>query len=268
MDRWVGRVALVTGASSGIGRAIASRLVEHGLIVVACARRLELLQELKSTHANGKGRIIPIKCDLRKEEEILSMFQRIKEEVGGVDICVNNAGTAKFAPLIDGSTELWREMLELNILATCICTRETIKSLKDRGLDDGFIINIGSIYGQTYNWASGFSFYGMTKHAVGAMSKGHDAELRKLKSGINVAEICPGFVTTEILAQIYGQSISDKIYTAHEALPADDIADCTVFCLSAPPKAKVSKIVYDTLEVFDFTDILKTHHGPTQSHTA
>lgn len=248
MDRWAGRVALVTGASSGIGRAIASRLAEHGLIVVACARRLELLEELKSAHAGEKGRIIPIKCDLRKEEVILSMFDRIKREVGGVDICVNNAGSGRFTSILEESTEHWREVLELNILGTCICTREAVKSMRERGVNDGFIVNIGSIVGQTYSCDSGLEFYASTKQAIASITNGLRSEIRAANSRIRIMEIGPGAVDTEILTYSLGKTLSREFFSNFEALTAEDIADSVVYGLSAPPRANVSTIIIEPVD--------------------
>lgn len=267
MDRWVGRVALVTGASSGIGRAIASRLVEHGLIVVACARRLELLQELKSTHASDKGRLIPIKCDLRKEEEILSMFQRIEEEVGGVDICVNNAGIGRLSSLIDGLTEHWKEMLEVNVLASCICSRETIKSMRERGVDDGLIVNIGSIAGHKYNCENRVGFYGSTKKALISISEGLVSELATAKSRIKIMELDPGLVETEILERSVGKATLDHIFESIEVLSVNDIADCVVFALSAPPKVTVSTLIIQPTVQYDLTEEVRRARESIKSPT-
>ncbi|XP_013388591.1 dehydrogenase/reductase SDR family member 11-like [Lingula anatina] len=109
MDRWTGRVALVTGASKGIGAAIVRALVKNGMVVVGCARHVEGMQKTAAVLENEKGRLIPMKCDLTKTEEIESMFQEIKEQLGGVDVCVNNAGVnlcqdCKTGPLSDTKT--------------------------------------------------------------------------------------------------------------------------------------------------------------------
>ncbi|CAG2123266.1 unnamed protein product, partial [Medioppia subpectinata] len=126
---WFGRVALVTGSSVGIGRAIASSLVEHGLKVVGCARNIDQLNELESElkAKKLKGSFKAIKCDLRQESDIKAMFEEIGSSFGRIDICINNAGLAKDAPLITGDTESWREMLDVNVTALSVCTRESIK---------------------------------------------------------------------------------------------------------------------------------------------
>jgi len=118
MDRWIGRVALVTGASSGIGWAVSLRLAANKVKVVASGRNLERLKSLckEATDLNQDASIKPIQCDMRNESEILSMFEQIKNEWGGVDICINNAGLLNDAPLLSGDTDKWREMLDVNVI--------------------------------------------------------------------------------------------------------------------------------------------------------
>ncbi|KAG8001853.1 Dehydrogenase/reductase SDR family member 11 [Nibea albiflora] len=147
MDRWRGRVALVTGASVGIGAAVAKELVRHGMKVMGCARDVEKIQKLAAEcqSAGLSGVLVPFKCDLSNEEEILSMFAAIKEQHKGVDVCINNAGLAHAEPLLSGKSSGWKNMLDVNVLALSVCTREAYQSMKERNVDDGHIININSI---------------------------------------------------------------------------------------------------------------------------
>ncbi|XP_077949732.1 dehydrogenase/reductase SDR family member 11-like isoform X1 [Gasterosteus aculeatus] len=147
MDRWggqSGRVALVTGASVGIGASAAEELVRSGMTVVGCARDVEKMQKLavELQAAGHSGVQVPFQCDLNSEEEILSMFAAIKEQHRGVDVCINNAGLAHPESLLNGKTSGWKKMLDVNVLALCICTREVYQSMKERNVDDGHIINI------------------------------------------------------------------------------------------------------------------------------
>ncbi|KAG8277880.1 Dehydrogenase/reductase SDR member 11 [Homalodisca vitripennis] len=145
MDQWKGKVAIVTGASAGIGAAIAQALVHHGMVVVGLARRQDKMEELAAqlTQANEPGKFHPVKCDLKQEEEILAAFDWVEKELGGADVLVNNAGTSDLNTIQGGVTEQWRNMFHLNLLAVCICTREYLKSMDKRKNQQGhiFVIN-------------------------------------------------------------------------------------------------------------------------------
>lgn len=112
MERWRDRLALVTGASGGIGAAVARALVQQGLKVVGCARTVGNIEELAAEckSAGYPGTLIPYRCDLSNEEDILSMFSAIRSQHSGVDICINNAGLARPDTLLSGSTSGWKDM--------------------------------------------------------------------------------------------------------------------------------------------------------------
>lgn len=190
MDRWRGRVALVTGASIGIGASVAQKLVEYGMTVVGCARDVDKITAIAEKLKAFDGKLVPVKCDLRKEEEILAMFELIKKEHGGVDVCINNAGLSVSPDsILQGTTEAWRTQLDVNILALCICTRESVKQMQDRSVDDGQIINLSSMSGHRIPPSTiGMThFYSATKYAVNAITEGTRKELRQMKTHIRVA---------------------------------------------------------------------------------
>ncbi|XP_067864286.1 dehydrogenase/reductase SDR family member 11a isoform X4 [Heptranchias perlo] len=226
MERWKGRVALVTGASVGIGAAIARALVQHGMKVVGCARNVDKIEDLSSVFESDRashqtcrnlrsrttfqgstfilcfeklaaecesagyaGTLVPYKCDLTSEEEILSMFSAIKTLHQGVDVCINNAGLAHPEPLLSGRTEYWRNMIDVNVIAMSICTREAYQSMKERNIDDGHIININSLVGHITHPEAEFYFYGVRKYAVTALTKGVQYELHDQKSHIRATQI-------------------------------------------------------------------------------
>ena len=121
MDRWKGRNVLVTGASTGIGYAIAETLCRHGMNVIGCARRSEKIEHLAASiqGLSGSGTITAIKCDLSKDEDILAMFKEIEEKFKHVDILVNNAGLGHADDLLTGRTDRWKQMLDVSFFNLC-----------------------------------------------------------------------------------------------------------------------------------------------------
>nr|XP_055113038.1 dehydrogenase/reductase SDR family member 11 isoform X1 [Symphalangus syndactylus] len=186
MERWRDRLALVTGASGGIGAAVARALVQQGLKVVGCARTVGNIEELAAEckSAGYPGTLIPYRCDLSNEEDILSMFSAIRSQHSGVDICINNAGLARPDTLLSGSTSGWKDMFNVNVLALSICTREAYQSMKERNVDDGHIININSMSGHRVLPLSVTHFYSATKYAVTALTEGLRQELREAQTHI------------------------------------------------------------------------------------
>lgn len=241
MDRWKGRVALVTGSSRGIGAGIVRELVKHGMKVVACARNVQKIKELKEQLASAglAGEVIPVECDLRNEEAILTMFEFIRKQYGGVDLCVNNAGIGPSSTLLEGTTEQWKEMIDVNVLALCICTREAVKSMQERNVDDGQIVHISSMSGHRLTNKEE-NFYSGTKQAVRALTEGLRSELRLAKSHIRVASISPANVYTDMTAAD-GPS-------AYRFLDVSDIVDALIYLLSAKPHAQVHDILLRSVE--------------------
>ncbi|XP_063308133.1 dehydrogenase/reductase SDR family member 11 isoform X2 [Pelobates fuscus] len=252
MERWKDRVALVTGASAGIGAAVARALVQNGMKVVGCARNVDKIEKLAAEcqSAGYPGTLIPYKCDVSNEEEILSMFSAIKTLHQGVDVCINNAGLARPEPLLSGKTEGWRTMIDVNVLAVSICTREAYQSMKERNVDDGHIININSILGHIYQCSSIAHFYCATKHAVTALTEGIRQELRETKSRIRVTSISPGVVETEFIYRILNKdpASSENVYADRPHLSADDISKAVVYVLSAPANVQVGELIVKPTE--------------------
>lgn len=233
------KVALVTGASAGIGRAIAELLLDRGLRVAACARRKGRLLDIGGG-AHG-DRLLPLEVDLRDERAILGMFDAIRAMWGGVDVLVNNAGLGHHAPLVSGATEHFREMLEVNVLALCICTREAIGDMRRRG-DEGHVIHISSMAG--YRVPKGSGVYAATKHAVRGLTEGLRAELRALGSRIRVSAISPGFVETEFAERYHKRAeAAEETYGRYKVLEAADIARTVEYVLSCPPHMEVHDVL-------------------------
>ncbi|XP_050723080.1 dehydrogenase/reductase SDR family member 11-like [Eriocheir sinensis] len=246
MERWSGRVALVTGASMGIGASVARRLVAEGMKVVGAARSIDKLQALADELKGQRGKFIPIKCDITKDEEVLAMFAKIKVDLGGVDVCINNAGFAHNKRLLEGSPKEWREMMDLNVVALCLCTRESIASMRERGVDDGHIIHISSEDGHYVPPDIGFHFYSATKFAVKALTEGLRQELREANSNIRISAISPGWVETEFVVNCHlveDASAAKKFYEEQRSLSADDIAATLVHILTAPPQVQIHDVL-------------------------
>ncbi len=138
MEKWSGKVALVTGAAGGIGAAVSERLVGHGVKVVGCDRNLESLKELAhtlekdaSTKIKAPGSFKPFKCDVRKDDEVLALFEFIKKEFGALHICINSAGLGVAEPLLSGKTEDFRLQMDVNVIGLLVVTREAVKVISN-----------------------------------------------------------------------------------------------------------------------------------------
>lgn len=235
---WRGRTALVTGASSGIGRAVALRLAAEGMQVMACARRAEKLAELAD---EAEGEMTVVAADLRQESAIAGVFANARKRHGGIDVLVNNAGLGHAAPLMSGDSAMWREMLELNVLALCICTREAVRDMRARG-DDGHVIHIASM--ASHRVPPGSGVYSATKFAVRSLTEGLRQELRAADSGIRVTAISPGFVETEF-AEHYHQSdkLARQTYGRYKCIQPEDVADAVWYAVTRPAHVQIHDIL-------------------------
>ena len=244
MDRWRGKVAVVTGASSGIGWAVARALALAGLRLAVTARRSDrlhaLANEIRSELPDAELLLLP--ADARDTAALEQVFADVRARWGGVDVLVNNAGLGRDAPLMSGRTEHWREMLDVNVLALCVATREAIADMQRRG-SPGHVVHISSM--AAYRTPLGSGVYSATKFAVRALTEGLRAELRAAGSDIRVTAISPGFVQTEF-ARVYHDGDDDKVaetYGHYPCLQPVDIADAVVFALGSPPHMAVHDVL-------------------------
>jgi NADP-dependent 3-hydroxy acid dehydrogenase YdfG len=244
MERWKNRVALVTGASSGIGRAVARELARNQMRVAVCARRTDLLQVLQHEMEAEGAAVLAVPTDLRDASQIARLFTTIREQWGGVDILVNNAALGYRTSLLSGEVDRWRAMLEVNVLAASICTYEAIKDMRERG-DDGHVIHISSLGAHRQNPASsGNGMYVATKTALRALAEALRRELRALKSGIRITAISPGLVRTEFAANFWqSEEMAHKIYGKFQVLEPEDIASIVCYVLACPPHVQVHDVL-------------------------
>ncbi|KAJ8929475.1 hypothetical protein NQ314_017855 [Rhamnusium bicolor] len=252
LSRWIGKVAVVTGASSGIGAAIAKQLVENGIKVAAFARRKERLEELTDKLSDKNGKLYPVKVDITKEEDILNGFKWVKENLGPIHILVNNAGTGGQGSLTDGDTETWQNVFQINVIGLSIATREAIRDMKSNNVD-GHIIHISSILGHQVLSIPGLNVYPASKFAVTALAETLRLELNSLKSKIKITNLSPGLVNTEKISKWYKQSEHlKKIVEEEQILDPADIADALAYVLSTPPHVQIQELTIRPVRESDF----------------
>uniref|UniRef100_T1D4L4 Putative dehydrogenase n=1 Tax=Psorophora albipes TaxID=869069 RepID=T1D4L4_9DIPT len=237
MERWAGKIAVVTGASSGIGAAIAKDLAKAGMVVIGLARRVELVEALKSDlEGSAKGRLHAAKCDVSKEEDILKSFRWIETKFGGVDVLVNNAGVLRETTLLEAdNTQMLRDVMDINVMGLVLCSREAFQSMKKRSVD-GHIVHISSIAGHKVVEIPTINLYSASKFAVRAITETMRMELRTAGTKIKVTSISPGAVMTEIIPA----SMRDSEIPM---LEAEDISQAVLYAIGTPPRVQVHEVI-------------------------
>lgn len=218
------KTAIVTGASKGIGRAIAIRLSEMGYSLALAARNEE---QLKETSSLCKGKAICVPTDITDERQALELFEKTLSEFGRVDVLVNNAGMGVFKPLTDTSLEEWQKVVDTNLTGSFLCAREAFKIMKDQ--KSGAIINIASVVGIKGYPNQGA--YTASKHGMVGLTKVIAEEGREY--GIKAHVICPGGVATEMVKEARPDINPDEL------LQPNDVADLVEYFLKLSPKAMV-----------------------------
>ena len=185
-----GKVAVVTGATRGIGRAIAEALLDVGASVAVCSRK-EADVRRAVDEMGSKGRVVGRACDVGRLEEVEGFFAFVEETLGQLDFLINNAGVGGFAPMAEMDPAQWREIIDTNLSGPFYCSREAIPLMKKGG--SGFIINIGSLAGK--NAFPGGSAYNASKFGLVGFTEAIMQELRY--DNIRVSSVMPGSVQTE-----------------------------------------------------------------------
>jgi len=202
-----------------------------------------------------RGKFYYRACDLSEEADIRSLFSWIEKhpDLGRVDICVNNAGFSSANTLLDGDFASWRKMMDVNVLALCLCTQLSIKSMTDKKINEGQIIMISSMSGHRVPPNPSTRFYSATKFAVTGLLEGWRQEVRDLGSNIRVSAISPGLVETEFQSVMYPEdpARAEAIQRSVECLQDSDISSAVRFVLASPPHMMVHDIlVRPTLQKF------------------
>jgi NADP-dependent 3-hydroxy acid dehydrogenase YdfG len=235
------KTVLVTGATSGIGKAIAIRLAKEKNNLIITGRRKERLDELKKELETGFNvNVLILTFDVRKYDEVEKAVNSLPDEWKKIDILVNNAGLAVgLDPVHQGVVDDWERMIDTNVKGLLYVTRAISPGMVAR--KSGHIINIGSVAGKGV-YPNG-AVYCATKHAVDALSKGMRIDF--LPYGIKVTQICPGAVETEFsLVRFKGnQNRADQVYQGFDPLVAEDIADAVCFAVSQPPHVDIQDLL-------------------------
>ena len=235
-----GKTALITGASSGIGKACAQQLALLGVNLVITARRVERIKEIARELSSQYGiKVTPIQLDVQKNKDVEAVQKKLKNENINIDILINNAGLALSTDLIqNGKPENWDIVIDTNIKGLLYVTRAFIGSMIERNC--GHIINIGSVAGHGC-YVSG-NIYCATKHAVRAISQSLRLDL--IGTLIRVSEVDPGAVHTEFSeVRFNDKERATKFYEDFTALTADDIADVVVYCATRPAHVNIAEVI-------------------------
>jgi NADP-dependent 3-hydroxy acid dehydrogenase YdfG len=238
------KVAIVTGASSGIGNATSLALSKAGIRIAVGARRTERLQELQKKIINDKnnerGEIFIQKLDVTSKSDCDSFVDAAVRKWGKVDILINNAGLMPLSYFKNRKVEEWEQMIDVNIKGVLYCTSAVIPYMLDK--KSGHIVNISSVAGRIV--FAGGSVYCATKHAITAFSEGLRKELSP-EYKIRVTCIEPGAVSTELLETITDESMAGHIQATKnmETLQSEDIANAVLYAIQAPNHVNVNEIL-------------------------
>ena len=241
------KVAIVTGASSGIGYSTSLALSKAGTRVAVGARRIERLQELEKQIINnnknnegGRGEIFIQKLDVTSKSNCDSFADAVVKKWGKVDILINNAGLMPLSYFMNGKVEEWEQMIDVNIKGVLYCTSAIIPYMLDK--KSGHIVNISSVAGRIV--FAGGSVYCATKHAITALSEGLRKELSP-EYKIRVTCIEPGAVSTELLETITDESMAGFIKATKnmETLQSEDIANAILYAIETPNHVNVNEIL-------------------------
>ncbi|TFV50440.1 SDR family NAD(P)-dependent oxidoreductase [Blastococcus sp. TF02A_35] len=235
-----GKVALVTGASSGIGEATAVALAEAGAAVAVGARRKDRLEALADRLRGSGASVLALDLDVTDEQACADAVRRTREELGGLDVLVNNAGVMLLGTIVGADPEDWRRMLSTNVLGVMYMTHAAVDGMVEQGSGD--IVNMSSVAGRTARKGAGV--YNASKWAVNAFSESLRQEVTG--RGVRVSLVEPGAVSTELtdhITQPDAKAASQKMYTSMRSLEAEDIARAVLYVVSQPAHVAVNEVL-------------------------
>ena len=232
------KTALITGATSGIGRATAHEFAKYGINLVLCGRRQERLDTIQKA-LEKQTDVHTLNFDVRDKDETFNAINSLPEDFKSIDILINNAGNAHgLDPIQTGNTDDWDAMMDINVKGLLYVSKAVIPQMTER--QSGHIINIGSSAGKEV-YPKG-NVYCASKHAVLAITEGMRIDLNPF--GIKVCAINPGLVETEFSqVRFKGDVVADSVYKGYKALQPEDIAEIIYFAVSRPTHVNIADLL-------------------------
>jgi len=239
------RIALITGATSGIGEATARIFSDNGIDLIICGRREKRLQSLQEI-LSRKVKVHTLTFDVRDKDNVFKRIEDLPAEWKKIDILINNAGNAHgYDPIHEGNLDDWESMIDINVKGLLYVSKAVISGMVERR--SGHVINIGSIAGKEV-YPNG-NVYCASKYAVDAINDGMRIDLNQY--GIKVSQVSPGLVDTEFsMVRFKGdKKRSDSVYNGMKPLSGDDIADLILFIVTRPAHVNISdSIIFPTAQ--------------------
>lgn len=232
------KTALITGATSGIGRATAHEFAKHGMNLILCGRRQERLDTIQKA-LSKQTEVHTLNFDVRDKKATFEAIASLPEPFKTVDVLINNAGNAHgLDPIQTGNTDDWDAMMDINVKGLLYVSKAIIPQMTER--QNGHIINIGSSAGKEV-YPKG-NVYCASKHAVLAITEGMRIDLNPF--GIKVTAINPGLVETEFSqVRFKGDPIADNVYKGYKALQPEDIAEVIQFAITRPTHVNIADVL-------------------------
>jgi NADP-dependent 3-hydroxy acid dehydrogenase YdfG len=238
-----GTVALVTGASSGIGAATASALAAQGASVAVAARRRDRLEAVAGAIRDQGGTALVLECDVTDKEEATGAVERTVSELGRLDTLINNAGVMLLGPVVGAPVREWQRMVDLNVLGLLYCAHAALPHLlraaEDAPRQVADMVNISSVAGRAAR--NGNGVYSLTKHGVGAFSESLRQEVTKRYLRVSLVE--PGATATELASHNRPQVLEAIRNQFGQRMEAEDIADAITYIVTRPRHVAVNEML-------------------------